>query len=87
MDAAVFSSTCALTESHPPNCSDVDVLLADCESSLILMHPYLPPPVLVVLTSPSLHAKNETKSHSIQSDLWRDMAREEQLGLPIIREV
>lgn len=74
----VFTSVCAPIESHPPSCSDVDVLLTAFESLLVLIHPYLsPPPVLVVWISPSLHAKNQTESHSIQSGLWRDMARKE----------
>lgn len=73
----VFTSVCAPIESHPPSCSDVDVLLTAFESLLVLIHPYLSPPVLVVWISPSLHAKNQTESHSIQSGLWRDMARKE----------
>lgn len=40
----VFTSVCAPIESHPPSCSDVDVLLTAFESLLVLIHPYLSPP-------------------------------------------
>lgn len=72
----VFTSVCAPIESHPPSCSDVDVLLTGW-SSYTPTYPSPPLRVPVVLISPSLHAKNQTKSHSIQSGLWRDMARKE----------